>query len=442
MRLWVEWLLSVALLLLVGAIVVAVVVAFVRWVKPKAFLNEPQSSSSRQTQVETDSANLDFDLSTPKKMSTIWKRRKQWRLTDRRYTGVSCSGQFYKIIVHGHLKTIDIVSKEGTQTLGYTPSELGFLNIHPKPKQNTHTPFPAFENPEKMFDPPKEEEEEDIINGNVKVFTIALEMVSSSGGGGMVLGCEDGELITCFCESSISMESVRTGSYGYMCFYDGDKKHPDVGYVDINKDDFEETTLRLYHQYFNAATFSKENTHEDQLATGIRLHHLTVSPDGDHLQMGVSDVRLFASNEALALAMPKSAVLMIPQLLSDDLPFPIKTRYLAIIRTRKLSPEEEDLKPKIIAVTLEISPVDGSIKIMRHRFENQIFQDEQEWFTGTLQPISQNKQLFDRMRNPCHGTFIANTLSSPNSHLVIQFSKQYCLLSGDTLCGAGFVIPK
>src|SRR5579862_6187411 len=101
MKRWVEWLLSIALLLLVVAVIVALVVGFVRWFRPSLFLPQRWARAANHSEGEVeegDSAGLEFDLGTPDQ-STLLRRRQIRRRPSRRYAGTATNGDFYKLCV-------------------------------------------------------------------------------------------------------------------------------------------------------------------------------------------------------------------------------------------------------------------------------------------------------------------------------------------------------
>lgn len=326
MKPWVEWLLSIALLLLVVTVIVALVIGLVKWFRP---------------QKVADDVELQFDLGSPK-LSTIWKRRQQWTLVDRKYSGSAGVGDFFRITVHPQTRTIDYHNLSTSQqgVAPYTVKSDGLYEI---------------------ADPAH------VLCDGLEVPGYGLLLAAEHGGPKL----DQSSIVIAFAHHPIVAHSIPTGTFGFMHFL------PQLH------------TTR--HGLITSRPSAKQGHHEFQHIELTELAEIAPEGEGEYLTASTKGERvyLFASpNGAMALDLPDGSLVLLPQPPSHDFPFPIRSRYQCI-----LSCCHSTDKTTMIEPILDVTPVNGNATLTDR--------DGTVFFSGTLTADQQCKGAFTlSMSNP------------------------------------------
>ena len=269
MKPWVEWLLSIALLLLVVTVIVALVIGFVRWRARRMETNKYGTNDDDDDR----SAGLHFDLGTPDQ-STLLRRRQIRRQPTRRYLGTSTYGEMYKLSVHPLLKTID--------HLNLTKAVQGTISFTTVNAATTHVYTPT--------------------QGNA--FTSIVEIP----GEGLLLGKVDGEMIVGLPEES-DKEQFVGGQFVYTQF-SKTAETISVGLAELDKN-------RVLHQ--------KSLNRLGQVQFETQVH--CTGENQNQIRVLCS-----SATDMLAVNVPnEGSIVMLPQTSNPDLPFPLRARYHALI---------------------------------------------------------------------------------------------------------------
>lgn len=286
MKPWVEWLLSIALLLLVVALIVALVVGFVRWFRPR----------NRYLGQETGSERFEFDLGTPDQ-STLLKRRHVHRQKERRYTAMSSIGEFCKISIRPISRTIDISHPDGRHNRSF-PIRVVHSNVY------------------ELSDP-------------IGVFEVGVELP----GHGIVLGARD-VLVIGLAEHTKHDDAIPTGEFNYVSILD---RRPRFGTANLSPS-IPETgpNCKLMESGGTGGKMCLLVAH--RLALGeamgsLEFDGLSMSDERDHVRSGKDETRIFFTpDDMVGIAMPNkgACLLLLPPMLSSDFPFPTRATYLGV----------------------------------------------------------------------------------------------------------------
>lgn len=446
MKPWVEWLLSIGLLLLVVSVIVALVIGFVRWFRPK---------TRADSKLEEDEGvnGADFDLGTPDQ-STLFLRRK-WRNREvRKYTGTSLAGELFKIAVYPKQSKIDYSYVNSCETI------VGQMTYTVQPKSrmiydlvdSRHHFSMAIEKPGHgllLF-------ASDTDDAAAIVCVIALPEPCSATGAATGVATGITGVATAPNDMPIC-ESVPIGIFGYM-HVSNDLERSQVGFIASQEStratgstpsgvssDHHVLELQSFAPFpLNHGEPSMRETYGCRVfgATGIELSDFkthdasdksyltcrtTYNDDETPANVFMSGESWFASSEKekpVGVTLNGSAILMLPQLFSEDLPFPTHAHFLAVFMRQQHS--EQRSAASVTLATVEIHASSNSIKI---------FSETQIFFNGTLVPIASCPELYDpklvdpgiKLVDPCLGTFVAK---HEEEMVVAQFYREWCFLTG------------
>lgn len=451
MKPWVEWLLSIALLLLVVSVIVALVVGFVRWFRP----SQDSSANSKTSTLEDDGA-FEFDLGTPAQ-STIYKRRKLRK--HRRYTGTSTNGDLYRINVYALTQKINCINitNNSTHTYSYTSNNKFQYDLNPDLNPDNHE--------------------------DQTVLATALEIP----GEGIILGPKQGDSTTCIIalpeeerqllnETGDTNVYIPTGMFGYMHVSE-DLERTQVGFIS-SMHGTTQNTHRLDHQSFAPFPIDQPQSQlsEDKYgcrvfgATGMELNELVHENEDRTIISAKNDMHIFISQSGapIGVSIPKQkgAIFMLPQLPSEDFPFPCRAHYKAILISKSknsnlqqdshnfdtntwnmVQKSPDSIWKSGLIVNVEVIASSGYIRLSdgerrlsdgERRLsdgERRAAESNQEVFEGILKAVASLPDLFDasifnkhQLIDPCYGTFIAK--NKLNDILIAQFYKNWCIITG------------
>lgn len=385
MKPWVEWLLSIALLLLVVSVIVALVVGFVRWFRPKP------------TTAEADSAGLEFDLGTPDQ-STLLRRRQVRRQPERRYTGTSTDGRFYKIIVHPKSRTIDVETQTTSTTVSFTPRQSWRWSYDLLPPASSTSSYSS-----------------------------AVEMP----GHGLVLAGREASqsFLVIALPENCTEATLPAGNFAYAKFSADGRAEFGAATAHVSPGTTAHAPLVAA-----AATGSKEPS-RDACATAsftidshtllnsgalvagrmLELPRLSLSTQKDHFVCEKDDQvtgrMFFTPYDFVALSRPSESesVLLFPQMPSADLPFPTKAQFVGVATITDSSGEAASTSQH---VRIHATSLDGQVTVTNT--------NQDVVLSAKLVPAAALSAL-----DPCFGTFVAN---EDGRHVVAQIADEWCIL--------------
>jgi hypothetical protein len=415
MKPWLEWLLSVALILLVLGVLVALVVGFVRWVRPaksdndrpmvkvrsRAHWDHEQSASAAAVAAGGGggggggASGFEFDLSSPKRESSIWKRRKRLQQT-RSYTAVSTAGEFYKFTVNPVKKTIEYRSWTAASDKPLDMSESGQASIVMCRGSGKSPLRYEIDHPTMKF---------------------GLEVPGKA----LVIADRD-RIIIGFGEKKVV--DVAPGDYCFMQF--SPNYSTMAGFLSAAKLDLPAKGMQFMRQPFSVDDLQVHKVRQMQISADqikrsdledyieIQDTNNNSNNNGNNNGLVANRMRVFTTSEDVVAIHSidqsvSQSMLLIPQTPSADLPFPVRGKYEIIVARQGTT---------ALSGSLEITAADGHVKLFR--------QDEL-MLEGTLNPLSHTNVLLGEIIDPCYGTFLAVDKSST---LVAQFSSRWCFLAG------------
>lgn len=428
MKPWVEWLLSIAFLMLVVTVIVALVIGFVRWFRPKSTIGGSSLSSAATADDEVETA-FEFDLGTPKQ-STIWRRRQLKTQNIRKYTGITFLGQMVTVMVRPPSRTVELLATpndpSGTSTSLASGTATYSRATYSRDRRGDRQCLV-------LHDP----------DG-------AMSTMYEVPGTGLLLALTDGTVVFALPESQTAIPTgTEATTFGYTHFF-GTPASTQMGFISTTPDAKQQS---FEHQAFRP--FSAKPDGSDGLnapygavvlpVTTMELTSVSAQSGHLHIQSSKGKWRLFGNTSAMAVALDQptpSTIVMLSQRTSSDLPSPAKKRYVALASVASvaspspLSPLEAGAGGKTRLASesrefaVEVTSMDSSIRVFGS--------DENLVYEGTLVSVDQSPELYDpadkptsanKMTDPCYGTYSSRRLSPIKQHLVVQFSDEWCVFA-------------